>query len=675
MANTQSSIQSESSSQVFFPLVLFILTILALLADLATEAFYYFGDLPFGLARFATTGEELFSDAVYYSSAAFFVIAFPFFIASIFIKNVKLQNILYIFLTIVFTLVIVIFHADHEFMRYTGMHYTLADLQLYNPTQSGVIFGNVLGVDARGAYSSILLLVIPAAFWSCSVLLKKSLFRISVFVNSRRTLLTAILMMIWVVMSTNFVMAFYHENDQGMRKFMLTSYQMQSMPSLYQVTKDIFEIPNYAEVKTEVSQSEINKVRNMWSKANTDPNWSFVDDMQTPLKKQYLGQCKSLLSKRPNIILIYAETLRAWDIPEFNHEMKDIHTPFIQSLADGTADFLKENGMHSRIYRHHITNGQPTIFSFMAIHTGLPPHSSQLVQYFVDTKIHGFPESLRAHGYATEMVLSGNTKFDNKVLWARRWYGNVVSTDSRDDRISLAKLADFVRANVKAGKTYFGSLLTITNHLSYNLPEGVPSKVAPDAPLIERMYETLAYDDAAIQEFLTNLAKEQLLDNTVVIITGDHGFEFGEYSGQTENVMQGYATMKHNMNWVPLIILSADSAISAGVYDIASSHADIAPTILHIAGICDDNSYIGHSLFAINENNFEYAACGGSIAYENNEYSSIFLQSNAGQLYHMSDSTQRKDVAAEHPDVVEKMKNDAMTVRKVIDDVYINNKF
>ncbi|MBO4351367.1 MAG: sulfatase-like hydrolase/transferase [Proteobacteria bacterium] len=476
-------------------------------------------------------------------------------------------------------------------------------------------------------------------------------------------------------MTANFILAFYHENDHGEQQFMLASYQMQSMPSLYQVTKDIFKIPDYVEETEELTSVDINKVRDLWSDANTDPNWSFVDDYQTPLKKHYTGQCKSITEEKPNIILIFAETLRAWDIPFFNHEMQIAHAPFVQSLANGTADFLKDNGLHARVYRHHITNGQPTIFAFMSIHTGLPPHSSQLVEYFVDTRIHGFPESLRAHGYATQMVLSGNTEFDSKVLWARRWYGDTVSTNSRDDRISFARLADFVRANVKAGKPYFGSLLTITNHLSYFLPEGVPSKLAPDAPLIDRMYETLAYDDAAIREFLTNLAAEGLLHNTVVIITGDHGFEFGEYSEQKENTLQGYATMKHNANWVPLIIISDNPEIQLGTFDTVSSHADIAPTILHLAGICDDNNYLGHSLFSINENNIEYAACGGSIALENNLYSSIFIQSTAAQLYKLSDATQRNDIAADHPDIVSKMKADAMTIRKVIDDVYIHNKF
>lgn len=658
-----------------FPLVLFALTMLAIISNMATEAFYYLGTLPFGLDRFGVTGQALFGDAVFYSSIAFFVIALPCFLASIFIETRKVQNILYIVQTIFFTLTIIAFHADHEFMRYTGMHYTLADLQLYDPTQGSVVFGNILGVDARGAYSSLWIALIPIAFYVGAMLLRKPLFKLAEKAASKHTLLTVFFVLLWTIMTTNFVLAFYNENDRGDRQFMLTSYQMQSMPSLYQVTKDLLKIPDYVDETPEIQPEDINRIRELWQSTNTDANWSFVNDTKTPLKKQYTGQCQPVTDTQPNIILIFAETLRAWDIPALNPEMKVAHAPFIQSLADGTSEFIKTNGLNARVYRHHITNGQPTIFAFMAIHTGLPPHSSQLVEYFVDTKIQGFPESLRAHGYATQMVLSGNTEFDNKVLWARRWYGNVVSTSTRDDRESLAKLAEFVRENVKAGKPYFGSLLTITNHVSYELPEGVPSKLAPDAPLIERMYETLAYDDAAIKEFLTNLATEGLLHNTVVIITGDHGFEFGEYASQKENVMQGYATMKHNMNWVPLIMLSDHPKLSEGTFDIVTSHADIAPTILHLAGICDDNSYLGHSVFAINENNYEYAACGGSIAIENNNHAAIFVPSTPAQLYIQSDITQRSDIAQENSGIVSTMKNDATTIRKVVDDVYIHNKF
>lgn len=664
----------DNKNKMLFSVSIFLLSILAVLADLLTEAFYFFGTLPFGLDRFATTGQKLFNEAIFFSLIAYFVISLPSFVISLFIRRRNIQNILYIAQTIIFTITIILFHADHEFMRYTGMHYTLADLKLYDPTQGGVVFGNILSIDARGAYSSIWILLIPIVFAFAAIALRKPLFKLSELAAKKRGLLSIFFVLFWTIMTTNFVLAFYHENDQNDRHFMLTSYQMQSMPSLYQVTKDIFNIPNYVDDTPEIQPEDIHKVRELWQSSNNDPNWSFVNDTDTPLKKQYIGQCQSVTGTKPNIILIFAETMRAWDNPAFNPEMKVVHAPFIQSLADGTSDFIKSNAFNTRVYRHHITNGQPTILSFMSIHTGLPPHSSQFVEFFVNTKIHGFPESLRAHGYATQMVLSGNTEFDNKVLWARRWYGNVVSTSSRDDRESLAKLAEFVRGNVKSGTPYFGSLLTITNHVSYELPEGVPSKLAPNAPLIDRMYETLAYDDAAIQEFLTNLAAEGLLHNTVVIITGDHGFEFGEYSGQTENVMQGYATMKHNMNWVPLIMIS-DIPIGQGTFNIATSHADIAPTIMHFAGICDDNSYLGHSLFSINENNVEYAACGGSIVLENNDYSAIFVPGMPDQLFEQTDRTQRRDMAHEHPDIASKMKTDAITVRKVVDDVYIHNKF
>ena len=173
MTSTATSEQSDSQLEQHFPLVVFVLTLLAIIADLITEAFYYFGDLPFGLVRDALKGQELFSDAVYFSSLAFFITALPCFIVSLFTKKNRLQNILYIIQTIVFTLTIILFHADHEFMRYTCMHYTVADLKLYDPTQGGVVFGDILGLDARGAYSSIWILVIPILFCTISILLRK----------------------------------------------------------------------------------------------------------------------------------------------------------------------------------------------------------------------------------------------------------------------------------------------------------------------------------------------------------------------------------------------------------------------------------------------------------------------------------------------------------------------
>jgi arylsulfatase A-like enzyme len=91
----------------------------------------------------------------------------------------------------------------------------------------------------------------------------------------------------------------------------------------------------------------------------------------------------------------------------------------------------------------------------------------------------------------------------------------------------------------------------------------------------------IRYVDEHIHIILTFLKKKQLLNNTVVIVTSDHGEEFWEH----DNYEHGH-TLYNELLRVPLIISGANikpSKITASV-----SLVDVLPTVLEIAGIPHD---------------------------------------------------------------------------------------
>jgi arylsulfatase A-like enzyme len=92
----------------------------------------------------------------------------------------------------------------------------------------------------------------------------------------------------------------------------------------------------------------------------------------------------------------------------------------------------------------------------------------------------------------------------------------------------------------------------------------------------------LRYVDENIRSILTFLKQEGLLENTVVIVTSDHGEEFWEHN----NYEHGH-TLYNEVLRVPLIISGANikpSKITASV-----SLIDLMPTVLDIAGITSDS--------------------------------------------------------------------------------------
>jgi arylsulfatase A-like enzyme len=92
----------------------------------------------------------------------------------------------------------------------------------------------------------------------------------------------------------------------------------------------------------------------------------------------------------------------------------------------------------------------------------------------------------------------------------------------------------------------------------------------------------IRYVDENIERILTFLKKKQLLKNTVIIVTSDHGEEFWEHN----NYEHGH-TLYNEVLRVPLIING--SFIEPSEVKTAVSLLDVLPTMLDIAGIRHEN--------------------------------------------------------------------------------------
>ena len=134
----------------------------------------------------------------------------------------------------------------------------------------------------------------------------------------------------------------------------------------------------------------------------------------------------------------------------------------------------------------------------------------------------------------------------------------------------------------------FQPAATSVDHLKFN------AKYDP-TPLRNRFLNAVHFTDSLATSILERLKKESLLDNTVVLVTGDHGEEFND-SGQNywghNNNFSRYQTR------VPLIVHWPGKP--ALVISNLTSHLDVAPTFLQGVLHCttDPTNYsLGYSLF------------------------------------------------------------------------------
>jgi arylsulfatase A-like enzyme len=112
--------------------------------------------------------------------------------------------------------------------------------------------------------------------------------------------------------------------------------------------------------------------------------------------------------------------------------------------------------------------------------------------------------------------------------------------------------------------------------------------------LLRKLYDSHVREvDDYVKQFFTTLEKLSLLQNTVVIITSDHGDEFGEHGGLSHD-----DKMYSELIDMPLLIY--DPAKNKGeVCQKLASNVDIAPTIVQLFGLGPVENFQGCSLLPL----------------------------------------------------------------------------
>ena len=157
---------------------------------------------------------------------------------------------------------------------------------------------------------------------------------------------------------------------------------------------------------------------------------------------------------------------------------------------------------------------------------------------------------------------------------------------------------------------------------------------------------------------------------TLVVITGDHGFNVGEH---------GQPAGQHNLFresvWVPLIVIGPHSRLPHGRHDNIASLLDLPPTIADLLGLRVANPWQGHSLLAVNGGGLVAFGFRESLVAENARWSAVLDPRNGRpRLYRRSDWLQRSDLAAQRPRLAEALLARAERARRLNDHLLRNDR-
>lgn len=155
-------------------------------------------------------------------------------------------------------------------------------------------------------------------------------------------------------------------------------------------------------------------------------------------------------------------------------------------------------------------------------------------------------------------------------------------------------LADARRFDPTIESTEAGSYDALKPYIAGLSAEVPPIPNAVIRRAIDLYDAEIRYTDRELGRLFGGLRRLGLLDRAVIVVTSDHGEEFGEHGSMEGHQWTLYDEVLH----VPLLVAAPEVQPGTRIAPIVES-IDIAPTLLEWAGIETPPSYQGRSLHAL----------------------------------------------------------------------------
>ncbi|MEO8260169.1 MAG: sulfatase-like hydrolase/transferase [Acidobacteriota bacterium] len=228
-----------------------------------------------------------------------------------------------------------------------------------------------------------------------------------------------------------------------------------------------------------------------------------------------------------------------------------------------------------------------------------------------------------------------------------------ISSWGVEDRCMVDGMIEFVKR--APARPFFMMAWSTQTHHPYEPTPGVPllnllREPVPDDYDLGRYLNVLHETDRHLGRFFDTIREAGLDDNTLVVVTGDHGQAFG-YPHST--YAQGRTLFQEDVH-VPLMFWFPTAYRSPMRSPTVGGHVDLAPTIADLAGIPPAADWQGRSLFDGARPPRTYFYVAGDrfelgVREDNWKYI-LDLRGGIEQLYDLDrDPTEQHNLAAQQP--------------------------
>ena len=367
--------------------------------------------------------------------------------------------------------------------------------------------------------------------------------------------------------------------------------------------------------------------------------------------------------KGKNVIAIHAESIQtiAMNLVFDNQEV----TPNLNKLASEGIFF---SNFYSQV---GVGTSSDAEFTFA---TSLMPSSSGtvFVNYF-DTEFVTIQKLLKERNYYVASMHANNGSFWNRqVMHSNMGYDMLYDKEyfTIDETIGLGlsdksffkQVIPYIQDIKESNDNYYITLIMLSNHtpfddleltdefntlVNYNINGQTITANPLEGTTLEKYFRLVHYADQAIGQLINDLDEEGLLDNTVIVIYGDHDARIDKedydllynynpltnslYDKNDENYIE-YNKYDYELDKkVPFIIWTKDNEISKEI-TIPTGMIDVLPTLGNMLGVYSKYS-LGTDIFSIKNNDNTVIFTDGSYLT-----SSIYYSAQKNEIYSINNT-------------------------------------
>ncbi len=297
------------------------------------------------------------------------------------------------------------------------------------------------------------------------------------------------------------------------------------------------------------------------------------------------------LTTRPNVLLILIEAASGAHLPSVaaaEGVRSTIEMPKLDALA-------RRHVLLTHVVSHQRQTNRGEYGILCGDYPKLLSDQSKMSEQVYAPARRCLPEVLREHGYATAYIQSAPLGFMLKDQFMKKagfeeligdaWFErSYARTDwGVDDKAFFEQSLGRVLQLHDAERPFFATLLTVGTHHPFTIPDSAAVEGART-----RQEQAFRWADDALADFLAELERRGVLDDTLVVITSDESTGLAQAASATHRLL--------SQSWSFAIVMLPEPM--AKRIDTLFAHVDTALSVTDLVGLEHEaEGFVGRSWF------------------------------------------------------------------------------